>query len=65
MVAILSFYFSPIILKTIPWMMSEIDIITNAGRFTGILLYRGMLIAPVQRFHHNGTGYDWISPDIK
>ena len=30
-----------------------------------VLIYRGVLIAPVKRFHHNSTGYDRIPPDIK
>ena len=41
------------------------EVTTSAGRFTNILIYRGVLIAPVQRFHHNSTGYDQIPPDIK
>jgi len=37
----------------------------SAGRFIGILIYRGVIIAPVQRFYHNSTGYYRIPPDIK
>ena len=33
---------------------------TSAGQFTSILIYQGVFIAPVQRFHHNSTGYDRI-----
>ena len=36
----------------------------SAGQFTGILIDRGVLIAPVQRFHHNGTGYDRILSEL-
>ena len=44
--------------------IDHVVLYTSAGRFTGIVIYRGVLLAPVQRFHHNGTGYDRIPQDI-
>jgi len=36
----------------------------SAGRFSGILIYRGVIIAPVQRFNHSGTGYHRILSEL-
>jgi len=45
--------------------VSVVDLRYSAGWFTGISMYHDVLNTPVQRFHHNGTGYDRIPPDIK
>ena len=44
--------------------MTKVLVWGSAGRFTGIVIYRGVLIAPVQRFHHNSTGYDRILSNL-